>query len=120
MTSSKWHRLNRSLLFGATLLGCLFGLLGCASPPSKPQVTVDQVVTMAKEGVPAEAVIEKMRDSNSVYPLSASKLLELKREGVPDQVLDYMEQTYLTEACRQAIWDDRGDLYTARTIEACN
>jgi predicted esterase YcpF (UPF0227 family) len=52
--------------------------------------------------------------------LSASKLFELKQEGVPDKVLDYMEQTYLTEACRQAIWDDRGHLYTARTIEACN
>lgn len=50
----------------------------------------------------------------------ASKLLELKREGVSDEVLNYMGQTYLTEACRQAIWDDREDLYTARTIEGCN
>ena len=120
MNPSNWQRLNRSLFFGAVFIGCLYLLSGCASPPSKPQVTVDQVVAMAKDGVASDAVIEKMRDSKSVYPLSASKLLELKHEGVPDEVLDYMEQTYLTEACRQAIWDDRGHLYTARTIEACN
>ena len=120
MNPSNRYCLNRRFLFGAVFFGCFCLLSGCASPPQKPQVTVDQVVAMAKDGVPADAVIEKMRDSKSVYPLSASKLLELKQEGVPDQVLDYMEQTYLTETCRQAIWDDRGNLYTARTIEDCN
>ena len=120
MNPSNRQCLNRSLSFGAVFIGCLYLLSGCASPPTKPQVTVDQVVAMAREGVPADDVIEKMSDSRSTYPLAASKLFELKQEGVPDKVLDYMEQTYLTEVCRQAIWDDRGHLYTARTIEACN
>jgi len=114
------NRMNRSTFAGSVILGCLLLLGGCASSPSKPQFPVDQVVAMSKQGAPADAVIEKMRDSRSVYPLPASKLLELKREGVSDEVLNYMEQTYLTEACRQAIWDDRGHLYTARTIEGCN
>jgi hypothetical protein len=116
----RWNVENRSVFSGTAVVTCLCLLCGCASPPSKPQVTVDEVVTMSKQGTPADAVIEKMRDSESVYRLSASKLLELKREGVPGEVLDYMEHTYLTEACRQAIWDDRGHLYTARTIEGCN
>lgn len=102
------------------LLGGLCLLCGCASPPPKPQVTVDEVVAMSKQGTPPQVLVEKMRDSRSVYRLPASKLLELKREGISDDVLNYMEQTYLTEACRQAIWDDRGHLYTARTIEGCN
>ncbi len=120
MNPSNRQCLNRSLYIGAVFGGCLYLLSGCASPPTKPQVTVDQVVAMAREGVPADSVIDKMSDSNSTYPLSASKLFELKQKGVPDEVLDYMEQTYLTEVCRQAIWDDRGHLYTARTIDACN
>jgi hypothetical protein len=74
---------------------------------------------MAGEGLPADAIIEKIQASRSVYPLPASRLIELKREGVANEVLDYMEQTYLTEACRQAIWDDSGELYTARTIKDC-
>ncbi len=74
---------------------------------------------MASEGLPADAIIEKIQASHSVYPLPVSRLVELKHKGVPDKVLDYMEQTYLTEACRQAIWDDSGELYTARTIKDC-
>ena len=75
---------------------------------------------MAGEGLPADTIIEKLQASHAVYPLPVSRLAELKRKGVPDQVLDYMEQTYLTEVCRQAIWDDSGELYTARIIKDCN
>jgi hypothetical protein len=102
------------------LLGCICLSAGCASPPARQAISVDEVVAMAGEGLPAESIIEKMQASRSVYPLPASRLLELKQKGVPYQVLDYMEQTYLTEACRQAIWDDSGELYTAATIKDCN
>lgn len=105
--------MNQSAFAGLVILGCLLLLGGCASCPPKPQVPVDQVVAMSKEGMPTDALIEKMRDSGSVYPLPASKLIELKREGVSDEVLNYMEQTYLTEACRQAICDNRALVHGA-------
>ena len=92
---------------------------GCASPPSRNQISDSELVAMVQDGVPAATVIEKMQASRSVYLLPATRLLELKRKGVPDEVLDYMEQTHLTEACRQAIWDDSAILDTALSIDGC-
>jgi len=102
-----------------TLVGCVCLAVGCAGPPTRHQISVDEIVAMAGEGLPTDAIIEKIKVSHSVYPLPASRLIELKQKGVPAEVLDYMEQTYLTEACRQAIWDDSGEMYTARTIKDC-
>ena len=61
--------------------------------PPKPPVTVPQIVLMSKEGVPADEIIEKMRESGTVYILQASQLAQLKEQGVPDAVIDYMQQT---------------------------
>ena len=36
-----------------------------------------------------------MRRSGTVYRLKASQLAQLKEEGVPDSVIDYMQETYL-------------------------
>jgi hypothetical protein len=103
------------------LLGGFCVLAGCAaSPPIRPAISVVEIVSMAEEGATPDAIIEKIQASRSVYRLRASELVRLKQQGVPDQVLDYMEQTHLTEVCRQAIWDDSGDLYTARTIKDCS
>jgi hypothetical protein len=114
-----WRRPHLRIPVLFALFGCVGLSAGCASPPARQAISVDEVVAMAGEGLPADAIIEKIQASRSVYPLPASRLLDLKQKGVPDQVLDYMEQTYLTEACRQAIWDESGELYTASTIEDC-
>jgi len=113
------HRPRHRMAVLIFLLGCACLGAGCASPPARQSISVDAVVAMASEGLPADAIIEKMQASRSVYPLPVSRLIELKQKGVPDEVLNYMEQTYLTEACRQAIWDDSGELYTASTIKDC-
>lgn len=115
-----WLRPQHRVPVLVALLGCVCLFVGCASPPTRQQMSVDEVVAMVSEGLPADEIIAKIQASRSVYPLPASRLIELKQKGVPDEVLDYMEQTYLTEACRQAIWDDSGELYTARTIKDCN
>jgi hypothetical protein len=73
----------------------LFGLAGCASgPPPKP-ITPQDVVQMVKDGMSSEAIIQQLRESRTVYQLSASDLVRLSKEGVPSQVLDYMLTTYL-------------------------
>ena len=58
------------------LLTCVTLLSGCASLGFKqPEpVTVGQVIEMSKEGMPAEAIVEKMRDSETVYRLTAAQL----------------------------------------------
>jgi hypothetical protein len=71
-------------------------LSSCAAfgPPPKP-ITPQEVVQMAKDGLSSDAIIQQLRDSGTVYQLSASDLVRLSKEGVPSEVLDYMQNTYL-------------------------
>jgi hypothetical protein len=73
--------------------GCTFSL---SKPP--PPVTVPQILEMSEVGVPPGAIVQKMRDSDTVYRLQASQLAKLKEQGMPDAVLNYMQQTYLNVA----------------------
>jgi hypothetical protein len=70
------------------------------STDRQPPLTVSEVIQMSKDGVPAKTIIEQMRASGAAYRLSASQLARLHDRGVSDQVLDYMQQTYLS-AVRQ-------------------
>ena len=49
----------------------------------------------SKENMPAEQIIQRMEASRAVYRLPASELAELRSRGVPDKVIDYMQQTYI-------------------------
>ena len=77
--------------------GCLAAFLvaGCASNLSKPPapVKVEQIVEMSKQGVPADTIIARIKESGAVYRLPASGLVALGEMGVPGPVLDYMQHT---------------------------
>ena len=75
----------------------LFVLSGCASLGfnEPPPVTVPQIIKMSREGTPASQIIGRMRDSGTVYRLKASQLDELHQQGVPDSVINYMQDTYV-------------------------
>ena len=91
-------------------LTCLTLLSVCATLFKQPEpVTVDQVIEMSKEGVPAEAIVKKMRDSETVYRLTAAQLAKLHDVGVADPVLDYMQRTYIEEQRREQSRQDQGD-----------
>jgi hypothetical protein len=80
------------------LLICMTLLGGCATfgvEQSTPPVTVSEVIQMSKAGVPADTILDKMRESQTVYRLTASQLAQLRDQGVANQVIDYMQQTYL-------------------------
>ncbi|MEJ2368796.1 MAG: hypothetical protein P8Z49_10730 [Acidobacteriota bacterium] len=90
----------------ASLIAGILVLAGCAGmneprPTVPGPVTVAQIVKMSKDGVPAQQIIDKMRRSRTVYRLKASELAKLKQEGVPDAVIDYMQQTYLDATRRE-------------------
>lgn len=70
---------------------------GCAAvgPPLPPPPTIDEVVNLSTEGVPAHDIIKRMRDAQAVYRLPASELAKLHGQGVPDRVIDYMQRTYI-------------------------
>jgi hypothetical protein len=61
---------------------------------------------MSKEGVPAETIIERMRDSDTVYRFTAAQLANLREQGVSDQVIDYMQQTYLDAVSQDQSLED--------------
>ncbi len=85
----------RAAVFGLLLAGLLCAS-GCASaPPPPPPVTVSEILTLTKNGVPPQEIIRKMHDSRTVYRLRASDLAQLKAQGVSDEVIDYMQQTHL-------------------------
>jgi hypothetical protein len=74
---------------------------GCATLGSEPpRVSVPEIVALSQEGVPANAILEKMRAAGTVYRLTASQLADLRDKGVPDAVIDAMQRGYL-EAVRR-------------------
>jgi len=79
-------------------------LVGCANVQPRPPVTTEQVVQMSKEGVPTADILQKMRDAGTVYRLSGSQLARLKAEGVADEVLDYMQDTYLAQTWQRGAY----------------
>lgn len=95
------------VLAGSALLG------GCARvgfEQAKTPVMVSEVILMSKEGMPAEIIVKKMRDSKSVYRLTAAQLAYLHDQGVADRVVNYMQETYLEAVRREqnlADWNTR-------------
>ena len=82
---------------------------GCATVQGPPPPTPDEIVALAKSGAPAQDIIRRMRESGAVYPLTASQLARLREQGVPDEVIDYMNRTHLDavrreEAMRQSFF----------------
>jgi len=79
----------------------LTGATGCATS-SKPRApSLAEVVQMSEDGLADDQIIKRLHESNAVYPLSAAKILELDRQGVPTPVLDYMQQAYVASERRR-------------------
>ena len=73
---------------------------GCSTVPRPAPPTVADVVRLSKEGVPADEIIRRMDQAGAVYRLPASQLAKLHDDGVPDSVIDYMNQTNIEAARR--------------------
>ncbi len=96
-------------------------LQGCAGAPAAPPkierisaeqleahlpqpaaaLPLEQIVTLARQGVAAEEIISRIAATASRYRLSATQLVELAHQGVPLAVLDHM-----VAAERRHIFDD--------------
>lgn len=64
--------------------------LEASLPQPSAALPLEQVVELARQGVAAEELIARIRDSASRYRLSAGQIVELANQGVPLAVLDYM------------------------------
>lgn len=77
-----------TIFLGLILLG------GCAGLQRRPPPSIDQIVEMAQAGKPAAEIVRELQESRAVYPLTASQIVRLHDQGVPDAVLDYMQNAY--------------------------
>lgn len=85
--------LSRRMLM--TLVITLTVLLagGCANV--KP-VTVAEIRAMSSAGMSADDIVLAMKDSNTVFRLNASQLVELhENDGLPDPVINYMQKSQI-------------------------
>lgn len=98
----------------AGILAALFvALSGCAAInlPDRQPITLEQIVAMAKEGKAAPVIIQEIRDSRTSYDVMASQYAKLSRDGVPDEVIDFMQRGQLRMAERQGRREAYDDLW---------
>jgi hypothetical protein len=96
------------LALALTLTAVLLLPAGCATTGTIQfkTVTVDEILQMSKDKVPDEQIIKKIAESGTIYRLSASQLADLRQAGVSDQVINYMQMTYLDAVRRQQSRED--------------
>lgn len=96
------RRVGTRVLVLTLMVAELLTPLGCASLPgdTREPVAVSQIIAMSKEGISTTEIIAQIRASQTVYRLKASQLADLREQGVADEVIDHMQQTYL-EAVRE-------------------
>lgn len=71
-------------------------LSGCAAILHRPDpMTTEDVVRLVKAQTPPAEIIQKLRETRTVLPLSGSQFAKLREQGVPDEVLDYLQSAYL-------------------------
>ncbi|MFO1319609.1 MAG: hypothetical protein U1F52_08340 [Burkholderiales bacterium] len=88
--------LNRNSVAALLVVACAV-FPGCAVLSQRPPpLTVEQVVALSKAGTPAEAVIRQLRESRTVLALSGSQYAKLRSDGVADEVLDYLQHSYVS------------------------
>lgn len=99
----------RPITTGAVIVCALMLFMGiCAgleSPQQKP-LSVEQIRGMSDAGLLPQEIIAIIRGSGTVYRFRASQLEELCEEGIPDEVIDYMENNYLATILNNHIPED--------------
>ena len=91
----------------------LVALSGCATlgVPEREPVSLEQLVAMAKQGKDAASIVREIRESRTTYDVMASQYAKLSRDGVPDEVIDFMQRGQLRMAERQGRRDAYEDLW---------
>lgn len=82
-----------------TTLAAATALAGCASRgESAPPLTLDALVARAKAGESSESLLASLRGSRERFVLSGSDYAKLKERGLPDAVLDALQQRQIADA----------------------
>jgi hypothetical protein len=63
-------------------------------PKQSPNLSLDEIVQLSQTKVPAEQIIQKIKESQSQYVLTPSQILDLGKKGVDAKVLDYIQASH--------------------------
>jgi hypothetical protein len=88
------------------LLAGLLATSGCAGLQRRPPATLEQIVEMSRGGMAPEAIVAELRETRTVHALSGAQIAKLHEDGVPDAVLDYLQQAYIDHVR----WQERSHL----------
>jgi hypothetical protein len=66
------------------------GAAGPVAPARTGPKSLAEIVAMARSGTSANVIIQTLRESPVNYALSASEASDLARQGVPQEVIDYL------------------------------
>ena len=76
---------------------------GCATVDRPKPMTSEDVIALAKSGKTSKDIIEEIKRTDTVIPLSASEIVRLSAAGVPTEVLDHLQRAQIEEIR----WRDR-------------
>ncbi|HTT39919.1 MAG TPA: hypothetical protein VMH32_19905 [Burkholderiales bacterium] len=98
----------RLCLSGAVLLV----LSACSTfYTSRHPMPIAEVVNLSKSGAPPPVIIQRIRDTGTTYALRGSDFAKLKADGVPDPVLDYLQQSFVDDIDLQTrYWVENGGI----------
>ncbi len=74
---------------------------GCATLSGPPPLTRDDIVRLSKAGESPQAIIDRLQATDTVIPLTGSDIVRLHQQGVPEEVLDYLQQAQIAEMRRR-------------------
>ena len=105
-------------LANAAALAVLFVISGCATMagPEREPITLEQIVAMAKDGKDAAAIIHAIKESRTTYDVMASQYAKLSRDGVQDEVIDFMQRGQLRMTERQGRNNAYSDLWFSGAV----
>ena len=85
------------LIFLFLMVSGIALLPGCATNKkySFTPVTVPHIVQMSKDKVSSKDIINEIKKSHTAYTLKASEYAKLQKAGVPDSVVNFMQETQL-------------------------
>lgn len=94
-TVKNWKNFEKLLLIVSLIFITGIAVSGCAAvtKPTPPPLTIPQIVSMCKNHIPQNEIINRLRASGEVFYLSAEGVIKLHKQGVCTKVLNYMLKT---------------------------
>jgi hypothetical protein len=76
----------------------LLSLSSCATfYAARKPMPIAEVVELSKSGAPPPLIIQRIRQSRTTYALRGADFAKLRADGVPDAVLDYLQQSFVDD-----------------------